>query len=257
MKSRLTFLAVLVVAIPGSMWAQDTETGFLDRTTILKGEQYDYQIYVPRNYETIEKWPVILFLHGAGERGNDGLIQTQVGIGSAIRNHLNRWPAVVVFPQVPDSMTWQGPPGEVAMNALDATIEEFSIDESRVYLTGLSMGGNGTWYLGYKYPDRFAALVPICGFISGFPGYPSFIPESSIDPYAHLAERIAQIPTWIFHGDADPAVSVEESRKMATALESANAEVFYDELPGVGHNAWDSAYATDAMIEWLFKQYKH
>lgn len=256
MNYRSIILAVLIVAIPGSIWAQVTETGFLDRTTALKGEQYDYQIYVPRDYETVENWPVILFLHGAGERGNDGLIPTQVGIGSALRNQLKRWPAVVVFPQVPDSMTWQGLPGEAAMNALDATIQEFRIDESRVYLTGLSMGGNGTWYLGYTYPDRFAALVPICGFISGFPGYPSFIPESSMDPFTHLAERIAEIPTWIFHGDADPVVSVEESRKMATALESVNAEVFYNELPGVGHNAWDSAYATEAMIEWLFKQYK-
>lgn len=249
-----TLLLAGLLACPGGVAAQAIETGFLDRSISLDKVEYVYQVYVPRAYRPSEEWPVILFLHGAGERGDDGLFQTQVGLGSAIRANPERWPAIAVFPQAPEEMTWQGTPGRVAMAALDATLQEFRVDESRVYLTGLSLGGNGTWYLAYNHADRFAALVAICSFVEAFPGFPSFIPESSTDPYSTLAARVADIPVWIVHGDADEVVPVEESRRMAAALEEAGADVRYEELPGVGHNAWDPAYASEELAVWLFSQ---
>ena len=139
--------------------AQSAESGFLNRTVSLDGIEYRYQTYVPLNYNSTEKWPVMLFLHGAGERGSDGLKQTQVGLGKAIRLNPERWQSIAVFPQVPAGESWQGIAGDIALAALDATIAEFSVDESRLYLTGISLGGNGTWYLGYQNTERFAALV--------------------------------------------------------------------------------------------------
>ncbi|NEQ49084.1 MAG: prolyl oligopeptidase family serine peptidase [Leptolyngbya sp. SIO3F4] len=247
-----------LVLIPSLAIAQVTETGFLDRTLTLDGQDYSYQVYVPRDYQPSENWPTILFLHGAGENGDEGLKQTHVGLGRAIRFNPERWPAIVVFPQGPgdEELSWHGDSSQIAMNALDQTIEEFSIDESRVYLTGLSTGGEGSWYLGYEYPERFAAIVPICGFVDDPFEQSSFLPESSTDLYADLAERIQDIPIWIFHGDEDNVVPIEESRRMATALEAISADVQYSELKGVDHSAWDPAYADEALATWLFEQQK-
>ncbi|MGD1856504.1 MAG: prolyl oligopeptidase family serine peptidase [Leptolyngbyaceae cyanobacterium] len=247
-----------LVLIPGVAFAQVTETGFLDRTLTLDGNEYAYQVYVPRDYEPSDDWPAVLFLHGSGERGDAGLQATQVGLGSAIRFNPERWPTVAIFPQVPSDgdLIWQDFAGEIAIAALDATLEEFSIDESRVYLTGLSLGGEGAWYLGYQYPDRFAAIVPICGYVEGMDGFASFVPESSTDIYSDVAQRLREIPIWIFHGDADTVVPVEESRRMAAALADLGADVQYSELPGVGHNAWDPAYSQEALPSWLFAQQK-
>ena len=142
--------------------AQSAESGFLNRTVSLDGIDYRYQTYIPHNYNNTEKWPVTLFLHGAGERGSDGLKQTQVGLCKAIRLNPERWQSIAVFPQVPAGESLQGIAGDIALAALDATIAEFSADESRLYLTGISLGGNGTWYLGYQITERFAALVSVC-----------------------------------------------------------------------------------------------
>lgn len=246
-----------IVLIPGVAFAQGTETGFLDRTLTLNGNEYAYQVYVPRDYERSDDWPAVLFLHGSGERGDEGLQATQVGLGSAIRFNPERWPTVAIFPQVPNDgdLIWQDFAGEIAIAALNATLEEFSIDESRVYLTGISLGGEGAWYLGYHYPERFAAIVPICGYVEGMDGFASFVPASSPDIYADVAQRLQEIPIWIFHGDQDLVVPVEESRRMAAALETVGADVKYSELSG-GHNAWDPAYGEEALPNWLFTQQK-
>jgi predicted peptidase len=252
----LTLLSLAFLAEPSE--AQVMETGFLNRSVSIAGEPSLYQVYLPPNYSPNEEWPIILFLHGAGERGTDGLAQTDVGIGTAIRKNVSKWPAIVVLPQVPKQQTWQGRPGEYAMSALDAAINEFSVDESRIYLTGLSMGGNGTWFLGSSFPNRFAAIVPICGYVKGYPpAYPGIATEGeNSDPYVSAANSVSGLPVWIFHGDADGVVSVEESRNMNDALKAVGADVHYTELPGIGHNAWDAAYSNDEMIEWLFSQKK-
>src|SRR3989442_383349 len=134
----------LLVGIAASI--QQVQTGFLDRNITVGGRAYHYQVYVPADYQTKPSWPAILFLHGAGERGNDGLLQTNVGLGPAIRQNPARYPAIVVFPQVPPDSQWVGTPADMAVAALQQTMREFHVDPSRVYLTGLSMGGHGsTW----------------------------------------------------------------------------------------------------------------
>ena len=251
-------LAIAVVVSGEEAFAQAPVTGFVDRQAVVDGAAYGYQVYVPREYDPTADWPVILFLHGGGERGDDGLIQTAVGLGAAIRRDAARFPAIAVFPQAPADGSWQGLAADIALAALDATLDEFAVDESRVYLTGLSMGGNGSWYLAYHHADRFAAAVVICGFVSaGDPArYAAIAPGPADQQFVAVAERVAGVPTWIFHGEADGVVPVEQSRGMASALEAAGADVQYTEIPGTGHNAWDPAYASERMVEWLFAQRK-
>ncbi|MGH7474923.1 MAG: alpha/beta hydrolase-fold protein [Longimicrobiales bacterium] len=253
--SKTIGIALMVAATrPGMSTAQQPATGFLDRSVTVDGRTYAYQVYVPRSYDGGEAWPVILFLHGAGERGADGLIQTEVGLGSAVRRAPESYPAIIVFPQVPLEETWQGDAGRAALAALDQTLAEFDTDPSRVYLTGMSMGGNGTWYLAYHHPERFAALAVVCGFVSGLASFGSFLPEAERSRFERLAERIRDLPVWIVHGEADPAVPVSESRAMHAALDAAGAAVHYVELTGVGHNAWDPAYRSSELPAWLFAQ---
>src|SRR5258706_6000375 len=148
---------------------QQVQTGFLDRNVIVAGKSYHYQVYVPADYATKPTWSAILFLHGAGERGDDGLLPTSVGLAPAIRQNPSRYPAIVVFPQVPRDSQWAGTPGDMAVAALQQTMREFHVDPSRVYLTGLSMGGHGTWYVAYRHPELFAAVVPLCCLGRGIP----------------------------------------------------------------------------------------
>jgi predicted peptidase len=255
MKVSLKIALLLLLVGTTHVSAASPETGFLNRHVLVDGVDQRFQVYVPRNYQESKAWPVVLFLHGAGERGSDGLKQTEEGLGRAIRLNPQRWPAIVVFPQCPEDELWMGATAEIAMSALNVTLGEFSVDESRIYLTGLSLGGNGTWYLGHQYPERFAALVPIAGYVAGSDrmGIPAIV-EGTENPHAVVAQSLAQTPVWIVHGDVDPAVRVEEARKMNKELQALGADVIYSELPGVGHNSWDAAYANDELITWLFSQ---
>ncbi len=244
----------LLLLLAGSARAQRGETGFLDRTVTLAGQRFRYQVYVPADYPKRRRWPVILFLHGAGERGTDGLRQTTVGLGPAIRAHPERFPAIVVFPQAPPDSQWVGLPAEVALAALDRTLAELRGDPGRVYLTGISMGGHGAWYLAYRHPERFAAVVPICGWVeerAEFPGSVPVVPPDSGPALPALARRLSGMPIWIFHGERDTVVPVGASRDAAAALRAASPGVRYTEYPGLGHNAWDAAYGSDELIRWM------
>jgi predicted peptidase len=219
--------------------AADMTTGFLNKTLGVDGTTHKYVVYVPRDYSADKKWPVILFLHGAGERGNDGLKQSDVGIGRALRFFSERYPAVVVMPQCPTGDRWAGKPAEMALKALDQTMKEYSTDADRQYLTGLSMGGYGSWLIASQHPERFAAVVPICGG-----GQPS-----------EMASKLKELPIWNFHGDRDGAVPVPRSREMVEAIKAAGGtKIKYTEYPGVEHNSWDRAYAEKDLAEWLFAQ---
>jgi predicted peptidase len=259
----LIFLALIVMC--GACGAvEQGQTGFLNRTLVLEGEEYRYQVYVPRGFQRSAKWPVILSLHGGGEYGSDGIRQTALGVAGAIRRFPERVPAIVVFPQAHADGTpgWQGAGGRAALVALDDAVAEFSGDPSRVYLTGYSAGGNGTWYLASRFPGRFAAIVVVCGFISEFRGrttgllYPALAPGEP-DPFAAIARRVARLPIWILHGDADPTISVEESRRMFAALKAQGADVQYTELERVKHDAWGPAYDRADLFEWMLKQRRY
>jgi predicted peptidase len=230
------------------------QTGFLDRRVVHAGTGYPYQVYVPSNYDASRAWPVVLFLHGAGERGADGLLQTAVGIAGAIRRHPARFPAIVVMPQAPLDTFWAGPPGDAAIAALDRTCEEFNVDLKRVYLTGLSMGGHGSWHLGYHHVERFAAMLVICGFVGDRPNRPSVVPAGVGTPYQRMAARVMRLPIWIVHGEADSRVPVSESRLMADALRAVGAAVHYTELPGTDHDSWTPTYDSASIVQWLFEQ---
>lgn len=237
--------------------AQRTETGFLNRTATVGAQAYRYQVYVPADYSPNVAWPVILFLHGAGERGSDGLLQTNVGLATAIRNTPSRVPAIVVFPQVPVDSQWVGAPGEAAMVALRQTMSEYRTDAERVYLTGLSMGGHGTWYLAYRNPNVFAAVVPICGWVPDFAQFKGSVPVVPADsgaPLPALARQLKRVPIWIFHGEMDPVVAVSGSRDPNVALKDAGANVKYTEYMGLGHNTWDATYGSKEFLDWLFAQ---
>jgi len=245
----------LLLGIAASL--QQVQTGFLDRNITVSGKSYHYQVYVPADYTAKPSWPAILFLHGAGERGDDGLLQTNVGLAPAIRQNPSRYPAIVVFPQVPRDSQWVGTPGEMAVAALQQTMREFHVDPTRVYLTGLSMGGHGTWYVAYRHPELFAAVVPICGWVrefTQFRGSVPVVPGDSAQVMPMLAQRLGKVPIWIFHGEVDQVVNVNGSREPAAALKAAGADVRYTELLGLNHNSWDAAYASEEFRNWLFAQ---
>jgi predicted peptidase len=255
--SRFRFLLILalVVALGSPALARKRETGFLDRTLSIRGVTYKYQVFVPDNWSSNQKWPIILFLHGVGERGTDGLIQTQVGIATAIRNDRSRFPALVVMPQCLKEHRWTDPEmEELSLSALGSASREFKGDPKRTYLTGLSMGGYGSWALAARYPNKFAAVVPICGGILT-PDDARKQPDSDRIPYLEAAKKIGtKLPIWVFHGDADPDVPVSESRHMVEALKADGADVHYTEYPGVGHKSWDKAYAEPELMTWLLSK---
>jgi predicted peptidase len=235
---RLALLTALLIP-PCIAFAADTprDTGFINGTAELNGRKMLYVVYVPRNYSPDKQWPVVLFLHGAGEVGSDGLRQVTVGIGPQLFLNPQRFPCLVVMPQA-SGQSWSGTLNDLARRALDDVVARYNGDPNRLYLTGLSLGGTGTWTMASQHPERFAAIIPICGCGS---------PAS--------ASRLTSLPIWVFHGGADPVVPVQCSRQMVAALKAAgNPNVQYTEYAGVGHNAWDQTYSNPQVIAWLLAQ---
>ncbi len=238
-------------------------SGFLDRTLSIHDTIYSYQVYVPVHEARSQPLPVILFLHGSSERGSDGLIQTNVGIGPAIRQHRASYPAIIVFPQAPASpgkgLFWEGLAAEIALMSLEQTMKEFPADPDRVYLAGLSMGGRGVWSLAYRDPARFAALAPICGWVLDPDDLKVLSPvvpvsDAGADPLSAFAQKLRHTPVWVFHGEMDDIVPVERSREVVRALEAVGAPCRYTEYPGLGHNCWDATFASKGFQQWLFAQ---
>ena len=139
----------------------------------------------------------------------------------------------------------------MALKALEQTVREFNGDPARLYLTGLSMGGYGTWWVASRHPGKFAAIAPVCGGIRTPPTIAIPPVSTAPDPYADVVRKIGKTPVWIFHGSADETISVKESRRMALALKAAGGNVRYTEYKGVGHNSWDPAYTDPDFFPWL------
>ena len=203
-----------------------------------------------------------MFLHGSGERGNDNEKQLTHGAKLFLKEENRKnFPAIIVFPQCPQESYW-------ASTKIDRTVQPFKIqfdyateaswpllaandlvrklsneeavDKSKIYISGLSMGGMGTFESVYRNPDLYAAALPICG-------------GGDVNSYD---KKIAKVPFWIFHGDADKSVDVILSREMVEKLKTLKAEVKYSEYPGVGHNSWDNAFAEPEFLSWMFNHKK-
>ena len=221
--------------------AQDWKAMLEKKTfTDKDGKTLQYRLLKPDNYDPQTKYPLVLFLHGAGERGKDNERQLIHGVRDfAKKENRKKHPCILIAPQCPAGAGWGGGQAKLVLDLIPVLEKELSIDPKRIYITGLSMGGYGTWDIITRNPDLFGAAVPVCG--GGDPAQ---------------AEKIAKIPIWAFHGGKDPVVKPERSREMVEALKKAGGEPKYTEYPDVGHNSWVKAYQDADMMAWLFAQKK-
>ena len=211
------------------------------------GGELQYRLLKPEPYDATKKYPLVVFLHGSGERGTDNLAQLKNGVREFLGSPeaQAKYPCFYMVPQSPPGDAWsrRGYPDGVTdtsrrvLEVIEALEKEFSIDPARLYIGGLSMGGFGTWDLISRYPDLFAAAFPICG--GGAPD---------------RALLMKDIPIWAFQGGADPAVPPQMSRDMVEALQKAGGKPKYTEYPGVGHNSWTKAFSEPEFLPWLFAQ---
>lgn len=231
---------------------------FVERALQRDGATHRYQVFVPSRAAYRGKPALVLFLHGSGERGHDNQAQLEAGLGPYLKRQARDFPALVVLPQVPGVEEWTDTNARVALAAQQATLEEFGADPQRVYATGMSMGGYGTWEVALMAPGRFAALVPVCGAVHPpRPQRPTLRitrVDGQADPYAAIAARVADAPVWMFHGALDDVVSTQDDHRLVAAFQAAGHPVRYTEYPQGNHNAWDATYADPALWAWLFAQ---
>ena len=237
-----------VLSLLGGLFASGesvSNAAIQNRNVQIDSDSYDYQIYIPPNLRNEQNLPVIVFLHGIRERGSGGFVPTEGAIGKIIRQYFAQFPAIILLPQCRPGKYWSDSVmDEMVVRALEQTIEEFGADRNRVYLTGLSMGGYGVWHFAYAYPQKFAAIVSICGGSSITVG----------DRFSGLARKVGKTPAWLFHGADDPIVAVAESRQIAAALKAHEGNVKYSEYAGVGHNVWLNVLAEKELMPWLLSQ---
>lgn len=249
----------LLFLLPYLLKAQEV---FIKQTFKNKETELPYRLLQPKDFDQTKKYPLLLFLHGAGERGNDNQKQLVHG-GNLFLNAVqsDQYPSLMVFPQCPKEDYWSnadikrsegkidivfkqgGEPTdalEAVIALLDSMVQLPFVDKDRIYVGGLSMGGMGTFELCYRRPDLFAAAFPICGG-----GHPE-----SVKRYAN------KFPIWIFHGEEDSIVPAEFSKIMVNALEKEGAKPKFTLYPGVNHNSWDNAFAEPDLLEWIFSQNK-
>jgi len=254
--TRLGVVGMVLMTLLGttlSARGDEAQETFQSRVFEHMGIQLPYRILFPEGFQRDKKYPLVLFLHGAGERGTDNAVQLVHGMNDFARpENRAKYPCIVVAPQCPQERRWvevdwgaashtmpetPSVPLGLTIALLDALQKEFPVDADRVYVTGLSMGGYGTWDLGQRFPTRFAAIAPICG-----------------GGDEQQAPRLKSLPIWAFHGDQDTAVKPERSRNMIEAIKAAGGEPKYTEYPAVGHDSWTRTYADDAFHDWLFAQ---
>lgn len=225
-----------------------------------RGSTLPYRILLPPSYDRAKKYPLVLVLHGAGERGRDNEKQLTHGAQLFLRDTVRQqFPAIVVFPQCPEEGYWssvkvdrshqpfdltfdyQAPgtePLRLAMELVQYLQKKEAVDPKRIYITGLSMGGMGTFEAVYRFPKMFAAALPICG-------------GGDVTRYDR---RVRKVPFWVFHGEADAVVGVVESRMMVEKMKKLGICVKYTEYPGVNHNSWDNAFAEPEFLKWMFEK---
>ena len=219
---------------------------------IEKGDTLNYRLLFP-DADTFRKYPLVIFLHGSGERGSDNEAQLKWGVKNfATDQNMVLHPALVIAPQCPEKMSWSNfsrndmklqptpsKPTQLLIGLIHEMIKTMPVDTNRIYITGLSMGGFGTYDAMERYPNLFAAAVPVCG-----------------GGDTSRAASIMHIPIWIFHGAEDPAVNPVYDLHMLQALTNAGAHPGFTQYPETGHFSWLAAYSDQHMMEWLFRQHK-
>ena len=194
-----------------------------------------YLLFLPEGYgQQKKRWPLILFLHGAGERGDD-LNKVKVHGPPKIVEKRKDFPFIVVSPQCPEDDWWTRKT-EVLINLLDDIIARYDVDTERIYLTGLSMGGYGSWALASEYPDRFAAVVPICGGGNRI-----------------MSITLKDMPIWAFHGAKDSVVPVEESKDLVEAINARGGNAKLTIYPEANHDSWTETYNNQGVYDWLLE----
>ena len=246
--------AALSVSLTACLCAQTVQE--LTTPEVFKtpaGETLNYRLYLPKNVPSDRKLPLVLFLHGAGERGSNNVSQLVHGIMPLIRYGMaTNDPAILLVPQCPAQMQWVNVPWnapahtmpkqpslpmKLALALVRDKMSTLQVDPARVYVTGISMGGYGTWDAIQREPHLFAAAMPICGG-GDTAGAPA----------------LKNIPIWAFHGDKDGAVPVSRTRDMAQALKACGGQIQYREYPGAGHDVWTRTYGDNAVLAWFFTQ---
>ncbi len=214
----------------------------MNREIEIDNENYAYQLYIPPNVQA-ENTPSIIFLHGIRERGAGGYISGM--FSSVIKQYLKDIPAIILFPQCRPNVYWSDPlMDKMVMSQIEAVSDEFSVDKKRQYLIGVSMGGYGVWSFASKYPQKFAALVSICGGS----------PLSNGDRFSPIARKIGKTPAWLFHGSEDNVVQVSESRNLTAAIRENGGNVKYTEYEGIGHNIYLNTISEKELMPWLLSQ---
>ncbi|MGO8758696.1 MAG: alpha/beta hydrolase-fold protein [Terracidiphilus sp.] len=230
------------------------DTGFLNRRVELNGNTYRFQVYLPEEWrrEDGKVWPIILFLHGRGERGSEGMWQTQIGLPEAVRDHPDRWPFVIVMPQCPENAHWTDAGMlRLAMAALNQEAAELRGDPARTYLTGLSMGGYGAWELAKLYPRRWAAIAIMAGGV--FWSYEPDRWQQAATLPAQYAAAVGHTPVWLFHGGMDTTVAPRQSELMFDAFQAAGGNIRLWIYQGLKHDCWTRAYDEAELPRWLLE----
>jgi len=252
-KTKLSILFIVIFCIGSISQAFSQSSLFsYEKYINVSGDTLNYRQLVS-DYDPITKYPLVIFLHGSGERGNDNEAQLKWGVlNFASDRNMKMHPSIIIAPQCPKNMSWgnfseedmslrQSPtnPMKLLMELINEAIVKLPVDTNRIYITGLSMGAFGTYDAITRYPDMFAAAVPVCG-------------GGDITK----AHSIAQIPIWIFHGALDKTVNPVLSQKMVEALTKEGAHPGYTQYPETGHFSWIAAYSDNMMMEWLYSQHK-
>lgn len=223
-----------------SISTADIEFGDFEAQTFKGKKELPYLLYSPAKIKAGTKVPLVVFLHGIGARGDDN--QKQLAY-TRFLDHINKSgffkknPCYILAPQCPDKSYWSRSTMETLLALIDKEVDAKQVDANRIYMTGLSMGGFGTWEALKQRPAMFAAALPICG--GGKPA---------------AAKTFANVPIWVFHGDQDKTVKPEKSREMVAALKKAGGQPKFTELKGVGHGSWSAAYTSPEVWQWMFQQ---
>ncbi len=236
MKRLLGFFLVVFFVLP-SFSQQDRQTAHNFEKEIKVTLSANYLLYLPKDYnETDKEFPLVLFLHGAGERGDD-IEKVKIHGLPKLINEGKDFPFIVVSPQCPDRMFWNT---DILSKLLDEIEASYRVDKNRIYVTGLSMGGHGTWSLAIEQPNRFAAIAPVCGWAD-----------------TSKASTIAHIPTWVFHGAKDVVVPVKSSEDMVAALKNYGSNVKLTIYPEANHDSWTETYNNEELYKWFLEQSLH